>query len=77
MVFIDEMPWLDTPKSGFLPAFEHFWNGWAAGNSNILLIVCGSSTSWIADRLLNNTGGLYGRITSQIKLSPDDSFGMS
>lgn len=70
VVFIDEMPWLDTPKSGFLPAFEHFWNGWAAGNSNILLIVCGSSTSWIADRLLNNTGGLYGRITSQIKLSP-------
>lgn len=70
VVFIDELPWLDTPKSGFLPAFEHFWNGWAAGNSNILLIVCGSATSWIADKLLNNTGGLYGRITSQIKLNP-------
>jgi hypothetical protein len=30
LIFIDELPWLDTPKSGFLSAFEHFWNDWAS-----------------------------------------------
>ena len=29
LVFIDELPWLDTPKSDFLSALEYFWNGWA------------------------------------------------
>ncbi len=70
VVFIDEMPWMDTPRSGFITALEHFWNGWGAGRNNLMLIVCGSATSWINDRLINNTGGLYGRLTKQIHLSP-------
>ena len=70
VVFIDELPWMDTQKSGFLPAFEHFWNGWGAGRDDLLLIVCGSATAWITDKLLNNTGGLYGRMTAQMKLRP-------
>lgn len=28
VVFIDEMPWLDTMRSGFAGAFEWFWNDW-------------------------------------------------
>lgn len=70
VVFLDELPWMDTPKSGFLPAFEHFWNGWGAGNSRLMLIVCGSSTSWILDNIVNNHGGLYNRLTYEIELSP-------
>ena len=46
VVFIDEMPWMDTPRSGFISAFEHFWNGWGAGQDNLMMIVCGSATSW-------------------------------
>ena len=70
VVFIDELPWMDTPRSGFLPAFESFWNGWCSGRDNIMLIVCGSATSWILSNLSRNKGGLYGRLTSEIKLSP-------
>ena len=70
IVFIDEMPWMDTPRSGFLAALEHFWNGWASGQKEILLIVCGSATSWIVDKLLNNHGGLHNRVTQQIHLRP-------
>ena len=70
LVFIDELPWLDTPKSGFVTAFEHFWNGWGAGRSNLMLVVCGSATSWISDKLINNKGGLYNRTTNEIKLRP-------
>lgn len=70
VVFIDELPWLDTPRAGFVTALEHFWNGWGAGKQNLLLIVCGSATSWISDKLLNNRGGLYDRTTDEIMLSP-------
>lgn len=70
VVFIDEMPWMDTPRSGFVTAFEHFWNGWGAGQDNLMLIVCGSATSWIQDNLVNSYGGLYDRVNSEIQLSP-------
>lgn len=70
VVFIDELPWMDTARSRFIPAFEHFWNGWVAKRDNILLIVCGSATSWMEDNLINNKGGLYNRLTHEIKLSP-------
>ena len=70
VIFIDEMPWLDTPRAGFLSAFEHFWNGWGAGKHNLLLIVCGSATTWMLDNLINNKGGLYGRTTQEMHLHP-------
>lgn len=70
VVFIDELPWMDTPKSMFVSALEHFWNGWGAGIPQLMLIVCGSATAWISDNLLHNKGGLYNRKTREIKLHP-------
>lgn len=70
VVFIDELPWMDTARSGFLTALEAFWNGWGNTQHQLCLIVCGSATSWMLDNLVNNKGGLYGRITAEIKLSP-------
>lgn len=70
LVFIDELPWLDTPRSGFIPALEGFWNSWACGRKNLMLVVCGSANSWILNKLINNHGGLYGRLTYEIKLEP-------
>ncbi len=70
VVFIDELPWMDTPRSGFITAFEHFWNGWGAGKHNLMLIVCGSSTSWITDKIINSKGGLYNRATYEIQVNP-------
>lgn len=70
VVFLDELPWLDTPQSGFMRAFEGFWNNWGCHRKNLMVIVCGSANSWILDNLINNHGGLYGRVTREIKLSP-------
>jgi AAA+ ATPase superfamily predicted ATPase len=70
VVFIDEMPWLDTDASGFLAALEHFWNGWGLRRSDLMLIVCGSATSWIMNALINSHGGLYNRVTRVIALQP-------
>ena len=70
VVFLDEMQWLDTPKAKFMTGFEAFWNGWACHRKNLMVIVCGSSSSWILTNVINNHGGLYGRVTFEIKLKP-------
>lgn len=70
LVFLDEIQWLDTPRSGFMTGFEAFWNGWACHKHNVMVIVCGSSSSWILDKFINNHGGLYNRVTFQIYLAP-------
>lgn len=70
LVFLDELPWLDSPRSGFIQAFEGFWNTWGCHRKNLMVIVCGSANSWIQDQLINNHGGLYGRLTYEMKLSP-------
>lgn len=70
VILLDEMPWMDTPRSGFIAALEHFWNGWASARKDIVLIVCGSATSWMMDKLINNKGGLYNRLTKRIFLEP-------
>lgn len=70
VIFFDELPWLDTTKSGFLRALEHFWNSWASGRNDIILIVCGSAASWMIHKLINNKGGLHNRVTKRIKIVP-------
>jgi len=70
ILFIDELPWLDTHKSGFLPALEHFWNAFASRRPDILLIVCGSAASWMIRNLIDSYGGLYNRVTETIVVEP-------
>ena len=70
VVFIDELPWMDTPKSNLLSALEHFWNGWASARNDIVLIICGSATAWVQKKILNNYGGLHNRVTMKMRLLP-------
>lgn len=70
VVFLDEIPWLDTARSGFLEALEFFWNSRASARGDLLLIACGSATSWLTKNLLESHGGLYGRVTGVIRLEP-------
>ena len=70
VVFIDELPWMDTPKSGFMAAFENFWNGWCNYHDSIMLVVCGSASGWMTDKLIHDTGGFCRRATDVIKLEP-------
>lgn len=70
IIFIDELPWFDTPNSGFISALEHFWNSWASARKDVLLIVCGSAASWMINTLINNKGGLHNRVTQKIKIEP-------
>ena len=69
-VFIDELPWMDSRGSNLVSALEHFWNDWASTQSDIILIVCGSATSWITKKILKNKGGLHNRVTQKLYLRP-------
>lgn len=68
VIYIDELPCFDTPKSGFVRALGHFWNTWAALRKDVILIVCGSATSWMIENIVNDHGGLHDRTTHTIYL---------
>ncbi|MEY4902933.1 MAG: hypothetical protein RLZZ292_748 [Bacteroidota bacterium] len=70
VLFLDELPWFDSHKSGFLSAFDHFWNTWASKKRNIIVVICGSAASWMIQNIVRNKGGLHNRITRRIRLLP-------
>ncbi len=70
VVFIDEIPWLGRSDPHFISALENFWNGWASARKDIMLVVCGSATSWVLEKLVHNRDGLHNRVTGRIRLDP-------
>ena len=69
-IFLDELPWMATRNSDFLPALDYFWNRWASSRKDIVLIICGSAASWMTDKIINNKGGLHNRMTQSILVKP-------
>lgn len=72
IVFLDELPWLASPRSGFLPALEYSWNRHLSRMPNVIVILCGSAASWMIENIINNKAGLYGRLNAQIPIYPFD-----
>jgi len=70
VVFLDEVPWIAETGSDFVTALEMFWNNWAHRRRDLVLIVCGSAASWMLDNIVNEHGGLYGRLTRQMNIQP-------
>jgi hypothetical protein len=70
VVFLDEVPWLAGRRSGFLPAFEYFWNSWGSRQAGLIVVICGSAASWMITKVLHQKGGLHNRITRNIPLQP-------
>ncbi len=70
VIFLDEISWFDTARSGFLAALDNFWNQFCSKRKDIVLTICGSSASWIINKVINNRGGLHNRVTKTIQLFP-------
>ncbi|MBO7687567.1 MAG: AAA family ATPase, partial [Kiritimatiellae bacterium] len=70
VVFLDELQWMDRPNANFVSALENFWNGWASARKDVLLVVCGSASSWILRKIVYNKEGLHNRVTYRIPLRP-------
>ena len=69
VVFLDELPWFDSQKSGFIRALGYFWNSWAV-NRNVVVVICGSAASWMIQKVIYDKGGLHNRITRRIDMEP-------
>lgn len=69
VIFIDEFPWIATPKSKFLQEFDYWWNTWAS-KQNLVVVITGSAASWMIKKVVNNKAGLHNRITQRIHLNP-------
>ena len=70
VIFLDELPWLDTHRSKFRGSLGQFWNTWACQQSDVILVVCGSAAAWMIQKLLHDRGGLHNRVTCRIRLEP-------
>lgn len=70
ILFIDELPWLATPHSRFYQALDYNWNRHFSTMSNLVLIVAGSSASWMLSEIINAKGGLHNRLTGHLRLEP-------
>ena len=70
VIFIDELPWVYTPRSGFIQMLAHLWNDYLSKESHFILVICGSATSWITKKIINDPGGLHNRVTEIIHLHP-------
>lgn len=70
VIFIDELPWVATARSSFVQFLAHFWNDYLSKEKHFLLVICGSATSWISQKIINDRGGLHNRVTEIIHLHP-------
>jgi len=70
VIFFDELPWMAAPNSNFIQFLAHFWNDYLSGCKHFILVVCGSATSWIVQKILGDVGGMHNRVTQRIHLEP-------
>jgi uncharacterized protein len=70
VIFIDELPWIATAKSGFIQLLAHLWNDYLSQEKHFILVVCGSATSWITQKIINDKGGFHNRVNLPIHLKP-------
>lgn len=70
VIFIDEMPWLDTHKSDFRMYLGHFWNTYCEKRSDLIVILCGSAASYMVQNVISNKGSLHARLTYKLHIKP-------
>jgi len=70
VLFLDELPWLATPRSRLIQALDHCWNTRLSRIPAVRLVVCGSAASWMLEHLIQAKGGLHNRVTRRIRLDP-------
>ncbi len=70
VIFLDELPWLASPRSRFLQALDYFWNAHLSRDPRNVLVICGSAASWMIAKVIDHKGGLHNRLTARLKLEP-------
>jgi len=70
IIFLDELPWLASPRSKLLSALSYTWNRYLERENGVIVVVCGSAASWMIKKVVKDRAGLYGRLTRRIHMLP-------
>ncbi len=71
IVSLDEISWLAKGDKDFAGKLKISWDTELKKHKNLILILCGSVSSWLESNILNNTG-FVGRISLDLKLEELD-----
>ena len=69
VVLFDEISWMAHKSPKFLGKLKIWWDLNHAKFPNLILILCGSISSWIEENILKSTA-FFGRISMEINLLP-------
>lgn len=67
VILFDEISWMGTKNPDFLGKLKTIWDTCLKKNNQLILILCGSVSTWIQKNILSSTG-FVGRISLQITL---------
>lgn len=67
ILFLDEISWMGTKDFDFLGKLKNAWDLHFSKNPKLILILCGSVSTWIEEKILHNPAFL-GRISLKIHL---------
>lgn len=67
LLFLDEISWMGSGDHSFASKLKIAWDTQFSRNSGLILVLCGSITSWIDTNILNNTN-FVGRVSLTITL---------
>jgi len=67
ILMLDEISWMATGDPTFLPKLKNAWDLYFKKNNDLIVILCGSASSWIEENLLGSTG-FVGRISYTLTL---------
>ncbi len=68
VILLDEISWMGKYDPNFLGKLKNAWDMDFKQNPNLVLILCGSVSSWIERKLLKHAG-FYGRISIKMRLN--------
>jgi AAA+ ATPase superfamily predicted ATPase len=69
LLIFDEISWMGSKDSEFLGHLKTAWDELFKRNPHLILILCGSISTWIDDNILNGKG-FFGRISWSLDLGP-------
>ena len=67
VILLDEISWMAADEADFLPKLKNAWDRHFKKNPQLILILCGSISTWIDKNILSSTG-FFGRISLELTL---------
>ncbi len=67
IILFDEITWMGSKDSVFLGKLKIVWEQHFQKNPNLILILCGSLSSWIEKNIISSTG-FFGRISLKLTI---------